>query len=408
MSRLPPGWLSTASGLILVGSASNHAVYVFEGSNTHASRTIETTFPAAGIAVDPLWNYLYVANPTIDVVRVFNLANDALVPGWGFTGVDAPYDVALQLPTGYFYVSQWAGNTGTIVKAFARGENTFDPELSLSGVTGPWGVAVSPANGAVYVTDAPNDVHVYPSVTSSVTGVDPPTGPVTGGTTVSINGKNLGAVAQVTVNGVVAEQIGPAFRTTIPVKVPAATRAGAVTVQVTWAGNIAGKAEAFTYTAVAPDRATGVTGVPGNGQVTVSWTAPVFDGGKAITGYVVTPSPSGAPCSTTGTTCVVAGLTNGQPYQFTVTSTNAGGAVEHLGAFGGSDAGDLGVAEGQGEEGLVQASSSWCPNTGELREEVEQGERGRGDQNLHVMGRRAPRRSCARSSCRRRARSRSA
>ena len=134
-------------------------------------------------------NYLYVANPTIDVVRVFNLANDAFLPGWGFTGVDAPYDVALQLPTGYFYVSQWAGNAGTIVKAFARGENTFDPELSLSGVTGPWGVAVSPANGAVYVTDAPDDVHVYPSVTSSVTGVDPPTGPVTGGTTVTSTGR---------------------------------------------------------------------------------------------------------------------------------------------------------------------------------------------------------------------------
>ena len=124
----PTGLAVTASGLILVGSASNHAVYVFEGSNTHASRTIETNFPAAGIAVDPVWNYLYVANPTIDAVRVFNLATDALVPGWGFTGVDAPYDVALQLPTGYFYVSQWAGNSGTIVKAFARGENTFDPD----------------------------------------------------------------------------------------------------------------------------------------------------------------------------------------------------------------------------------------------------------------------------------------
>ena len=92
----------------------------------------------------------------------------------GIPGVEEPYDVALQLPTGVFYVSEWAANAGTLVKGFARGTSVADPATTLAGVTGPWGVAVGPANGAVYVTDFPNDVHVYPSVISSVTGVDPP------------------------------------------------------------------------------------------------------------------------------------------------------------------------------------------------------------------------------------------
>jgi hypothetical protein len=72
---------------------------------------------------------------------------------------------------------------------------------------------------------------------------------------------------------------------------------------------------------------TNVTGVYGNGQVTVSWVAPANDGGSAITGYTVTASPGGATASVNGglQTATVSGLTNGTPYTFTVTATNAAG-----------------------------------------------------------------------------------
>ena len=73
-----------------------------------------------------------------------------------------------------------------------------------------------------------------------------------------------------------------------------------------------------------PDAPTAVTGVAGDGQVSLSWTAPVSDGGSAISSYTATASPGGLTCQTTsGTSCTVTGLTNGTSYTFTVTATNA-------------------------------------------------------------------------------------
>ncbi len=78
--------------------------------------------------------------------------------------------------------------------------------------------------------------------------------------------------------------------------------------------------------ATVPGAPTGVSATPADGSALVSWAAPASDGGRAITKYTVTSSPDGRTCTTAGTlSCSVMLLTNGTPYAFTVTATNAVG-----------------------------------------------------------------------------------
>ena len=82
-----------------------------------------------------------------------------------------------------------------------------------------------------------------------------------------------------------------------------------------------------------PGRPTGVSAEAGDGQATISWTAPSYEGDSAITGYTVTASPDGNTCTTTDeTSCTVTGLTNCTAYTFTVTATNSFGTGSSSGA----------------------------------------------------------------------------
>ncbi|MFM1771494.1 MAG: hypothetical protein RLZZ71_636, partial [Bacteroidota bacterium] len=73
------------------------------------------------------------------------------------------------------------------------------------------------------------------------------------------------------------------------------------------------------------------TATAGNGQATITFTAPVSNGGSPIISYTATSTPGGI----TGTisqagsgTITVNGLTNGTTYTFTVVATNAAGSGE--------------------------------------------------------------------------------
>jgi hypothetical protein len=80
----------------------------------------------------------------------------------------------------------------------------------------------------------------------------------------------------------------------------------------------------YFYKAV-PGEPTNVVSTPGSGQASVAFTAPENTGGSAITGYTVTSSPGGLTATGASSPLVVAGLTNGVAYTFTVTATNAQG-----------------------------------------------------------------------------------
>ena len=71
----------------------------------------------------------------------------------------------------------------------------------------------------------------------------------------------------------------------------------------------------------------GVTALRGDTQATISFNAPISNGGAAITSYIVTSSPGNRTCtaSAPNTSCDVTGLTNGTPYTFTVVAVNSVG-----------------------------------------------------------------------------------
>jgi hypothetical protein len=80
-----------------------------------------------------------------------------------------------------------------------------------------------------------------------------------------------------------------------------------------------------------PNAPTSLTGVAGNAQVELSWSAPVVTGGAAITDYQIEVSVSSGPYSvitrsaSTATTYTATGLTNGSSYRYRVAAVNSEG-----------------------------------------------------------------------------------
>jgi Fibronectin type III domain len=131
-------------------------------------------------------------------------------------------------------------------------------------------------------------------------------------------------------------------------------------------------------TPAAPGAPTGLTATPGNGTVTLSWSAPASDGGSPVDGYVIqggtSPSDASITDQVTGTTATMSGLTNGTMYFFRVNAHNSSGdgaaATVTVTPNGpGSDSGSvpsaptgLRVSPGDGFVAL-----SWSPPAGGLK-----------------------------------------
>lgn len=86
-----------------------------------------------------------------------------------------------------------------------------------------------------------------------------------------------------------------------------------------------GSCEVSTTPRTVPQAPVTISAVPNSGAATISFSAPLDDGGSDITHYIVTSEPDGITKSSTGTTVTVTGLTNGTLYTFTVKTVNEAG-----------------------------------------------------------------------------------
>lgn len=79
---------------------------------------------------------------------------------------------------------------------------------------------------------------------------------------------------------------------------------------------------------VPPGAPTGVNVIAGGGQAQVSWFAPTTGSPLSNLSYKVTSSPGAFTCTTTSTTCMVSGLTNGRSYTFSVVASTVVGVSD--------------------------------------------------------------------------------
>jgi large repetitive protein len=205
--------------------------------------------------------------------------------------------------------------------------------VTSSHVAGKVTVSVTTPRGKATLTTGFTYVLPPPTLAS----VTPPTGSTKGGTTVAITGTNLTGATAVTFGGTAATAFDVVNSTTVTAKTKAHI-AGSVIVSVTTPGGTAPKTGAFAYVVGTAPSAPTITSVvrPSSGTATltvggtvaVSWTAPITDGGFAVTKYEVTAAPGGQTCTTSGTlTCTVSGLTDGVVYGFTVAAANEAGTT---------------------------------------------------------------------------------
>jgi hypothetical protein len=188
---------------------------------------------------------------------------------------------------------------------------TYTVALTVNLVPYTWQFTVGPLAPAVLVSS-----------------ISPSTGPIAGGTTVTINGVGFTGVSSVKFGATNATAFAFVSDNQVTAVSPAHV-AGPVDITVTTATrgpSPPSSADVFTFTGP-PGPPLNVTATVGNQSATITWSPPASDGYSPITSYTVTSSPGGLTSTVSGSTfsTVIAGLTLGTPYTFTVVATNANG-----------------------------------------------------------------------------------
>jgi hypothetical protein len=163
----------------------------------------------------------------------------------------------------------------------------------------------------------------------AVTGLNPATGTMAGGDTVTVTGHGLALATNVMFGSTPAATFTLVSDTSIvALSPPGALGPVDVTISYFAGASIATANDRFTYEAAGPPTAPqDVAALGGEASATVYWSPQLSDGHAPISAYTVTASPGGATATVnaTATSATLTNLTDATSYSFTVAATNSAG-----------------------------------------------------------------------------------
>ena len=323
----PPSGYEVSQTSISSGYAGNGTAITVAGSGTIASTTIYVRLAAnATVGSSPYTGNIVCSSTNATSVNVATVSSAVSKASSSITASGTTSFVYNGSAQGPASTSSVTGSAGAVTYAYSGVSPTvYSSSATAPTVVGTYQVIATVAADANYNT-ASSTAYAFAitKASSSIT--------ATGTTSFAYTGSAQGPASNTKSGstGAVTYAYSGVSPTVYSSSATAPTVVGTYQVIATVAADAnyntaSSTALPFSITATAPGVPTSVSAVGGDASAIVTFTAPVFNGGSAITTYTATSSPAGGTGSVSQSgsgTITVTGLTNGTAYTFSVTATN--------------------------------------------------------------------------------------